>query len=94
MSNKFRDLIGLTIEEMIAEVKKLLPRRTGLSAAALQRVNAEHATTVVPLQANARRAEQLEREVSDLVNEAFGLTPAEVKLIWDTAPPWMRFALP
>ena len=49
---------------------------------------------MVPLQANARRAEQLEREVSDLVNEAFGLTPAEVKLMWDTAPPRMPFAVP
>ena len=54
----------------------------------------EHATTVVPLQANARRADQLEREVSALVNEAFGLTPAEVTLLWDTAPPRMPCAGP
>jgi hypothetical protein len=29
--------------------------------------------------------------LSDLVNAAFGLTPAEVKLMWDTAPPRMPF---
>ena len=94
VSKRLGDLIGLTVEEMIAEVKKLLPKMKGLSAAELQRIKQEHATTVVPLQANARRAEQLEREVSDLVNEAFGLTPAEVTLMWDTAPPRMPFAVP
>jgi hypothetical protein len=31
----------------------------------------------------------LERRVSDIVNEAFGLTPADVKLMWETAPPRM-----
>ncbi len=94
MSKRLGELVGLTVEEMIAEVKKLLPRRRGLSAADLQRIKQEHATTVVPLQANARRADQLEREVSDLVNEAFGLTPAEVALMWDTAPPRMPFKWP
>ena len=94
VSNKLRDLIGLTVEELVAEVKKQLHKKKGLSAADLQRIKAEHATTVVPLKANAARADQLEREVSDLVNEAFGLTPAEVKLMWDTAPPRMPFTAP
>ena len=33
-----------------------------------------------------RRAASLERELSDLVNEAYGLTPEEVDLLWKTAP--------
>ena len=94
VSNKLRDLIGLPLEEMLAEIKKQLPKKKGLSAADLQRIKAEHATTVVPLQANARCADQHEREVSDLVNEAFALTPAEIKLMWDTAPPRMPFTAP
>lgn len=32
-----------------------------------------------------RRAASLERELSDLVNEAYGLTPEEVDLLWKTA---------
>ena len=28
----------------------------------------------------------LERTLSDLVNEAYGLTPAEIALMWQTAP--------
>ncbi len=94
VSNRLRDLIGLTVEELLAEIKKLLPKKKGLSAADLQRIKQEHVTTVVPLKANARRADQLEREVSDLVNEAFGLTPGEVALMWDTAPPRMPFTPP
>lgn len=31
----------------------------------------------------------LERQISDLVNSAYGLMPEEVKLMWDTAPPRM-----
>ena len=31
----------------------------------------------------------LERRISDLVNAAYGLTPEEVKLTWQTAPPRM-----
>ncbi len=31
----------------------------------------------------------LERKISDLVNEAYGLTPEEVQLMWQTAPPRM-----
>jgi hypothetical protein len=36
-----------------------------------------------------RGGRQLEPTVSDLVNEANGLTPPEVKLMWDSAPPRM-----
>jgi hypothetical protein len=32
--------------------------------------------------------------VSDLVNEAYGLTPEEVALMWETAPPRMPLAAP
>jgi hypothetical protein len=48
----------------------------------------------VPLQKLAREADALERRVSDLVNAAYGLTPDEVKLMWDTAPPRMPVAPP
>jgi len=32
---------------------------------------------------------KLERALSDLVNQAYGLTPAEIDLMWQTAPPRM-----
>ena len=39
-------------------------------------------------------ARGMERRVSDLVNEAYGLTPEEVALMWETAPPRMPIAGP
>jgi hypothetical protein len=60
-----------------------------LSVAAVKHVKEQFAAAVEPLNALAKEADRLERQVSDLVNEAYGLTPDEVKLMWDTAPPRM-----
>ena len=59
----------------------------------MSRLKNEYAKSVLPLQASARETAQLERPVSEVVN-AFGLTPDEVKLMWDTAPPRMPIAPP
>jgi hypothetical protein len=64
-----------------------------LSAAALKSLRDEHTRTIEPARAQAAEALQLERRLSDLVNEAYGLTPDEVSLVWETAPPRMPFAL-
>jgi hypothetical protein len=37
----------------------------------------------------AAKARALKRQVADLVNAAYGLTPEEVALMWKTAPPRM-----
>jgi len=47
-----------------------------------------------PDHALAAEALTLEHEVSDLVNAAYGLTPEEVALMWQTAPPRMPIQLP
>jgi len=65
-----------------------------LSLAAVRNLREEHARTVVPAQTLAAEAWGLERQVSDLVNQAYGLTPDEVRLMWQTAPPWMPVAPP
>jgi len=36
----------------------------------------------------------LERTLSDLVNQAYALTPAEIALMWQTAPPRMPIHCP
>jgi hypothetical protein len=46
---------------------------------------------IEPARTQAAEALQLERRLSDLVNEAYGLTPDEVALLWATAPPRMPF---
>ena len=44
-------------------------------------------STKKPAHALAAEASNLERTLSDLVNQAYGLTPAESALMWQTTPP-------
>jgi len=50
---------------------------------------ANKARAIEPARALAAEALSLEQEVSNLVNEAYGLTPEEVAVMWQTAPPRM-----
>jgi hypothetical protein len=91
-TQKLHSVAALDADAFAAEVKKA--GKKGLGVADLKRLKDEHAKSVLPLRTLARETEQLERQVSDVVNAAFGLTPAEVKLMWDTAPPRMPIARP
>ena len=65
-----------------------------MSAAALANLREEYARSIDPARALAAEALTLENEVSNLVNEAYGLTPEEVALMWETAPPRMPITAP
>jgi hypothetical protein len=47
-----------------------------------------------PARAFAAETFKLERTFSDLVNQAYALTPAEIDLMWKTAPPRMPIPPP
>jgi hypothetical protein len=47
-----------------------------------------------PARALAAEALTLERTLSDLVNQAYALTPAENALMWQSAPPRMLISPP
>ena len=70
-------------------MKKSRGNAKSLKVADVKRLREEHARSVAPLQSLAAEARHLEATVADLVNAAYGLTPAEVQLLWDTAPPRM-----
>jgi hypothetical protein len=53
----------------------------------------EHARTIEPARQLGAGLLALERQISDLVNAAYGLTPEEVALMWKTAPPRMPAAV-
>ncbi|MFO0800572.1 MAG: Eco57I restriction-modification methylase domain-containing protein [Gemmataceae bacterium] len=86
-SMKLQDPAGLDPDGFTAEVKK--GRKKGLTVADVKRLRAEYEASVRTLQQLARDADALERRISDAVNAAYGLTPAEVELMWKTAPPRM-----
>jgi hypothetical protein len=90
-SNKLTALTDLTAEAFIVEIKKLRGRSQPLGINDVQRLHKAYAESVLPLHANAREALHLERRVSEVVNAAYGLTPDDVTLLWDTAPPRMPF---
>lgn len=91
-SLKLQSPAELDSDAFVAEVKRIRGKKNSLSAAGLKSLRDEHARTIEPARAQAAEALQLERQLSDLVNEAYGLTPEEVALLWQTAPPRMPFA--
>ncbi len=90
-SMKLQSPTGLDSDGFIAEVKRIRGKKNPLSVAALKSLRDEHQRTIEPASVQAAEALQLERQLSDLVNEAYGLTPDEVALMWETAPPRMPF---
>lgn len=51
-----------------------------------------HAEYVALVRGIDREMGTLERRLSDLVNTAYGLSAAEIDLMWKTAPPRMPLA--
>ena len=86
--------MDLDSDAFVAEVKKRRGKRNPLSAAALKNLREEYARTLEPARRRAAEALALERQVSDLVNAAYGLTPEETALMWRTAPPRMPLPAP
>ena len=88
-NKKLQTPSNLDSESFVAEVKKLRGKKNPLSVVALRSLRDEYTRTIEPARIQAAEALSLERQISDLVNEAYGLTPDEVALMWKTAPPRM-----
>ena len=92
-NTKLQNPIALTSDAFVNEVKKARGK-TGLSVAGLKALRDEFARTIEPAKLLKAEADGLERQLHDLVNEAYGLTAEEVRLLWDTAPPRMPIPRP
>jgi hypothetical protein len=74
----------------VEEVRKRRPKSAGkLSPAALRALRDGYAEQATPVQQRQAEALRLEWRLADLVNQAYGLTPEEIDLLWRTAPPRM-----
>jgi len=91
--NMLSDAASIASDDFVAEIRKRRPK--GASKLGVNDVKhiREAYNEIVPDMRN-RNAEILkhERRLSDLVNEAYGLTPEEIELMWKTAPPRMPFS--
>ena len=90
---KLQEAHTLDSDAFVAEVQKGRGKKNSLTAAGL-RSRDEYARTIEPARLLVAEALQLEHRLHDLVNEAYGLTTEEVRLMWDTAPPRMPIGRP
>lgn len=80
----------LNWQSFIDEVRKRRPKTAGkLTPATLKALQTGHSEQFASIQQYRIEAQTLERRLSELVNAAYGLTPEEVALLWETAPPRM-----
>jgi hypothetical protein len=83
-------LSALDEAAFVEEVRKARPRAAGrLTPAALRDLRAAYAEHLPPIRADEGEARRLEARLAELVYAAYGLTPAEIDLLWRTAPPRM-----
>ena len=75
-------------------MKRIWGKKQPLTAAGVHGLRAEYTRTIEPARALAVETLTLERTLSDLVNQAYALTPAEIALLWNSAPPRMPIPPP
>jgi hypothetical protein len=93
-SNKLLAATDLDSDTWVGEVKRIRGKKLPLTAAGVHALRAEYTRTIEPARALAVETLNLERTLSDLVNQAYALTPAEIALMWQTAPPRMPIPPP
>jgi hypothetical protein len=87
---KLEDFAALDADAFVEEVRKRRPKGEGrLTPGSLRDLRAGYEEGAAPVREARAEAARLERRLSDLVNDAYGLTPEEVNLLWSTAPPRM-----
>jgi hypothetical protein len=93
-NNKLLAVTELDSDTWVAEVKRIRGKKQPLTAAGVRALPAEYTRTIEPARALAADTLNLEFTLSDLVNQAYALTPAEIDLMWKTAPPRMPIRPP
>jgi hypothetical protein len=89
-TQRLQEFASLSGDEFIAEVRKSRPKAAArLSPAAVQALLQVHESYAGAERQRAGAVLTHERQLSDLVNQAYGLTQDDIKLMWATAPPRM-----
>ncbi len=95
LGQKLEDFSSLSFQEFLEEIRKRMPKTKSsdpLGVAGLKAVRETYNEYAPPIQSRKAEALRLEHRLSDLVNQAYGLTPEEIDLMWKTAPPRMPIA--
>ncbi|MEG4516563.1 MULTISPECIES: Eco57I restriction-modification methylase domain-containing protein [unclassified Microcoleus] len=97
VGQKLEDFSALSFADFVAEIRKRMPKTKSsdpLGVAGLKAVRETYNEYAPAIQSRKAEALRLEHHLSDLVNQAYGLTPEEIDLMWKTAPPRMPIARP
>lgn len=95
LGQKLEDFSALSFAEFVAEIRKRMPKTKSsdpLGVAGVKAVRETYNEYAPAIQSRKAEALRLEHRLSDLVNQAYGLTPEEIDLMWKTAPPRMPIA--
>ncbi len=95
LGQKLEDFSALSFAEFVAEIRKRMPKTKSsdpLGVAGLKAVRETYNEYAPAIQSRKAEALRLEHRLSDLVNQAYGVTPEEIDLMWKTAPPRMPIA--
>jgi hypothetical protein len=93
-SNRLLAAAELDSDTWLGEVKRIRGKKLPLTAAGVRRLREEYIRTIEPARALAAETLTLERALSDLADQAYALTPTEIALMCQTAPPRMPIAAP
>ena len=74
----------------MGEEKRIRGKKQPLTAAGVQGLREEYTRTIEPARVLAAETLKLERTLSELVNQAYGLTRAETELMWKAAQSPLR----
>ena len=94
LGQKLENFASLDCDQFVQEVKTRKPKGSGFSPKALQEVREVYNDYAPPIQTRRAEALTLETQLSDLVNQSYGLAPEEIDLMWKTAPPRMPIPKP
>ena len=78
----------------LLNVKRIYGKTRPVTAAGVHALRDEYPRAIQPSRARAAKTFNLERSLSDLVNQAYALIPAEIDPMWKTAPPRMPIPPP
>ena len=94
IGQKLGNFASLSQVEFVETIRQRMPKTSGgLSPKGLKEVENVYQEYAMPMQSDRLTANRLEHRLNDLINQAYQLTPAEIELMWRTAPPRMPINL-
>ncbi len=90
LGQKLENFSSFSKVAFIEAIRQRKPKTSGdLSPKGLKAVEEVYQEYAIPMQIDRAEATRLGHRLSDLVNQAYQLTPEEIALMWRTAPPRM-----